>query len=45
MSKIVLGKYVNTHGLKGEIRIKSNVYENDSKVFLEQVKSLISEIA
>ena len=24
MSRIVLGKYVNTHGIKGEIRIKSN---------------------
>ena len=24
MNKICLGKYVNTHGIKGEIRIKSN---------------------
>lgn len=24
MNKVYLGKYVNTHGLKGEIRIKSN---------------------
>ena len=24
MSKVILGKYVNTHGIKGEIRIKSN---------------------
>lgn len=32
MNKIVLGKYVNTHGLKGEIRIKSN-FPYKSKVF------------
>ena len=32
MNKVYLGKYVNTHGLKGEIRIKSNFpYKN--KVF------------
>ena len=32
MSKIILGKYVNTHGIKGEIRIKSDFpYKN--KVF------------
>ena len=32
MNKIVLGKYVNTHGIKGEIRIKSNFKYKD-KVF------------
>ena len=32
MSRIVLGKYVNTHGIKGEIRIKSNFKYKD-KVF------------
>ena len=32
MNKIVLGKYVNTHGIKGEIRIKSNFPYKD-KVF------------
>lgn len=32
MSKIVLGKYVNTHGIKGEIRIKSSFKYKD-KVF------------
>lgn len=32
MNKVVLGKYVNTHGLKGEIRIKSN-FPYKSKVF------------
>ncbi len=29
MSKVVLGKYVNTHGIKGEIRIKSNFKYKD----------------
>ena len=32
MKKIVIGKYVNTHGIKGEIRIKSNFPYKD-KVF------------
>ena len=32
MKKIVIGKYVNTHGIKGEIRIKSN-FEYKSRVF------------
>ena len=32
MTKIVLGKYVNTHGIKGEIRIKSDFPYKD-KVF------------
>ncbi len=32
MNKVVLGKYVNTHGLKGEIRIKSHFPYKD-KVF------------
>lgn len=32
MNKVVLGKYVNTHGLKGEIRIKSSFKYKD-KVF------------
>ena len=32
MNKAYLGKYVNTHGLKGEIRIKSN-FPYKSKVF------------
>ena len=31
--KIIVGKYVNTHGIKGEIRIKSNFKYKD-KVFL-----------
>lgn len=29
MSRVVLGKYVNTHGIKGEIRIKSNFKYKD----------------
>ena len=29
MKKIVIGKYVNTHGIKGEIRIKSNFLYKD----------------
>lgn len=32
MNKVILGKYVNTHGIKGEIRIKSN-FPYKSKVF------------
>ncbi len=32
MNKVVLGKYVNTHGLKGEIRIKSN-FKYKERVF------------
>ena len=32
MNKVFLGKYVNTHGIKGEIRIKSNFKYKD-KVF------------
>ena len=29
MNKVILGKYVNTHGIKGEIRIKSNFSYKD----------------
>ena len=29
MNKVVLGKYVNTHGIKGEIRIKSDFKYKD----------------
>lgn len=32
MNKVLLGKYVNTHGIKGEIRIKSN-FPYKEKVF------------
>ncbi len=40
MSKIVIGKYVNTHGIKGEIRIKSN-FEYKDKVFQKGHKIII----
>ncbi|MBR3661384.1 MAG: 16S rRNA processing protein RimM [Bacilli bacterium] len=33
MNKIYLGKYVNTHGIKGEIRIKSD-FKYKNKAFL-----------
>lgn len=33
MNKVYFGKYCNTHGLKGEIRIKSN-FPYKSKVFI-----------
>lgn len=29
MSRVILGKYINTHGIKGEIRIKSNFKYKD----------------
>ena len=32
MNKVIIGKYVNTHGINGEIRIKSN-FPYKSKVF------------
>jgi len=40
MSRVILGKYVNTHGIKGEIRIKSNfpykdkVFQNGKKIII-----------
>ena len=34
MDKILIGKYVNTHGIKGEIRIKSDFKYKD-KVFIK----------
>ena len=42
MNKIVLGKYVNTHGLKGEIRIKSN-FPYKSKVFVIDNEIIIND--
>ncbi len=41
MSKVVLGKYVNTHGIKGEIRIKSNFKYKD-RVFMVGNKIIIN---
>ena len=42
MNKIILGKYVNTHGIKGEIRIKSNFKYKD-KVFVPGMKIYIGK--
>ena len=43
MNKVLLGKYVNTHGIKGEIRIKSNFpYKN--KVFKINNEIIINDV-
>ena len=40
MDKICVGKFVNTHGLKGEIRIisdfeyKNDVFKPDNKIYI-----------
>ena len=40
MNKVLLGKYVNTHGIKGEIRIKSHfpykekVFKKDNEIII-----------
>ncbi len=47
MNKVVLGKYVNTHGIKGEIRIKSNfpykdkVFKNNSEIIINNKTYII----
>jgi len=41
MEKILIGKYVNTHGIKGEIRIKSN-FKYKNKVFVSGMKIIIN---
>lgn len=43
MNKVILGKYVNTHGIKGEIRIKSN-FPYKSKVFKIGNEIIINDI-
>ena len=43
MNKVVLGKYVNTHGIKGEIRIKSN-FPFKSRVFKVNNEIIINDI-
>jgi len=43
MNKVYLGKYVNTHGLKGEIRILSN-FEYKDKVFKIGNKIIINNV-
>ena len=40
MNKVYLGKYVNTHGIKGEIRIKSN-FPYKEKVFKKNNEIII----
>ena len=42
MNKVILGKYVNTHGLKGEIRIKSN-FPYKAKVFVVNNEIIIND--
>ena len=48
MNKIILGKYVNTHGIKGEIRIKSNfkykerVFQIGNEIIINDIKYFIS---
>lgn len=42
MNKIVIGKYVNTHGIKGEIRIKSNFKYKD-RVFRKGSEIIIDK--
>ena len=44
MNKVLLGKYVNTHGLKGEIRIKSN-FPYKSKVFKINSEIIINDVS
>ena len=47
MNKVVLGKYVNTHGIKGEIRIKSNfpykdkAFKINNEIIINDVKYII----
>ena len=43
MNKVMLGKYVNTHGIKGEIRIKSN-FPYKSKVFKIDNEIIINDV-
>ena len=43
MNKTYLGKYVNTHGLKGEIRIKSN-FPYKEKVFKINNEIIINDV-
>ena len=43
MEKIYIGKYVKTHGIKGEIRIKSN-FKYKNKVFVKGNKIYIGDL-
>ena len=48
MNKIILGKYVNTHGIKGEIRIKSffkykdRVFKIGNKIIIDNKEYIIN---
>lgn len=48
MKKILIGKYVKTHGIKGEIKIKSNfkykdkVFKIGNKIYLENQEFIIN---
>lgn len=48
MEKICIGKYVTTHGIKGEIRIKSDfkfkdkVFKTDQKIYLNDHEYIIN---
>lgn len=42
MNKVIIGKYVNTHGIKGEIRIKSNFKYKD-RVFKKGKEIIIDK--
>lgn len=48
MEKIYIGKYVKTHGIKGEIRIKSNfkykdkVFVKGNKIYLDNKEFIIN---
>ena len=47
MNRVLLGKYVNTHGIKGEIRIKSNfpykdkVFKIDNEIIINNTSYII----
>ena len=43
MNKVLLGKYVNTHGIKGEIRIKS-YFPYKTKVFKINNEIIINDV-
>ena len=47
MDLIYIGKLVNTHGIKGEVRIisdfkyKKNIFKKDSQIVIDNVKYII----
>ena len=48
MEKLFIGKYVNTHGIKGEIRIKSNfkykdkIFKKNNSIFIDDKEFIIN---